>query len=210
MGVRRLQKEKTRQAFMQAALDMVAEGRAYSSISLRELTNRVGVVPTAFYRHFKDTEELGLQIIQAVLPELRANLKQRRRELMHAPTNIVESSVRIYFDYVLTHEKEFLFCGREVTGGYKPLRIALRQEIFLFSQELAEDLALMPELANVDSVLVFAVADLLVRAILTTAQDLAEISASPAAVQTLYDRTVLQTRLVLKGAEKIAVPNKTI
>ncbi|PKM21692.1 MAG: TetR family transcriptional regulator, partial [Gammaproteobacteria bacterium HGW-Gammaproteobacteria-14] len=78
MGFRQQQKEKTRQCFMQTALDMVAEGRSFTSISLRELSARVGLVPTAFYRHFDDLDGLGVAIVSTVLPALRTELKAGR------------------------------------------------------------------------------------------------------------------------------------
>ena len=52
-------KRQTRQAFYNAVLDLCMMGQGFSSISLRQVTREVGVVPTAFYRHFDDMEELG-------------------------------------------------------------------------------------------------------------------------------------------------------
>ncbi|PKM21344.1 MAG: hypothetical protein CVV10_09865 [Gammaproteobacteria bacterium HGW-Gammaproteobacteria-14] len=113
---------------------------------------------------------------------------------------MVESSVNIYFDYVLARRKEFLFCGREITGGSKAIRSALRLEVFAFSRELADDIAHIPKLKNLDDEDTFAMADLIVRAILTTAQDLVGISQYPEAVETLKLRTTKQMKMVLLGA----------
>lgn len=49
---REQKKRQTRQAFFNAVLDLCMSGQGYSSISLRQVTREVGVVPTAFYRHF--------------------------------------------------------------------------------------------------------------------------------------------------------------
>ena len=49
---REQKKRQTRQAFYNAILDLCMAGQSYSSISLRQVTRQVGVVPTAFYRHF--------------------------------------------------------------------------------------------------------------------------------------------------------------
>ncbi|WP_351079748.1 TetR family transcriptional regulator, partial [Shewanella sp. CAL98-MNA-CIBAN-0140] len=38
-------------------------GQSFSSISLRQVTREVGVVPTAFYRHFDDMESLGQALV---------------------------------------------------------------------------------------------------------------------------------------------------
>ena len=45
--------------FFNAVLDLCMTGQSFSSISLRQVTREVGVVPTAFYRHFDDMESLG-------------------------------------------------------------------------------------------------------------------------------------------------------
>jgi AcrR family transcriptional regulator len=44
----------------------MSDGRSFVSISLREVTREAGVVPTAFYRHFKDMDELGLALVDEV------------------------------------------------------------------------------------------------------------------------------------------------
>ena len=56
---RRPKRGRTRQALMDAALDLVAKKAPFSSLSLREVTKRAGVVPTAFYRHFPGYERPG-------------------------------------------------------------------------------------------------------------------------------------------------------
>ncbi|MCC1497765.1 hypothetical protein [Alcanivorax sp. 1008] len=202
MGVRQLQKERTRQAFMQAALDMVADDRSFTSISLREISAKVGVVPTAFYRHFPDLDSLGVAIVSTVLPALRQELKQRRQKIRDSAT-LVEDSVNTYFDYVLAHRKEFVFCGREITGGSKTIRTALRLEVFTFSRELADDIAGIKQTQGLSDDDIFAMADLMVRAILTTAQDLAGISQYPEAVETLRKRTIKQIQMVVIGGEHL-------
>lgn len=53
LGVRQAQKQKTRQALLDAALGLLEE-QSLSSLGLREVTRVVGVAPTAFYRHFRD------------------------------------------------------------------------------------------------------------------------------------------------------------
>ncbi len=58
-GVRQAQKQRTRQALLDAALGLLEE-QSLSSLGLREVTRVVGVAPTAFYRHFRDLGELGV------------------------------------------------------------------------------------------------------------------------------------------------------
>ena len=55
-------KLRTRKALMNSALELVDEGQHFSSLSIREVAKRAGVVPNAFYRHFKSLDELGLAL----------------------------------------------------------------------------------------------------------------------------------------------------
>ena len=54
MSIRDERKQQSRQALLDAALSLSTSGRSFSSISLREVAREVGLVPTAFYRHFQD------------------------------------------------------------------------------------------------------------------------------------------------------------
>jgi AcrR family transcriptional regulator len=55
------------------SLHLSTSGRSFSSISLREVAREVGLVPTAFYRHFQDMEALGQELVDQVA----LHLKQR-------------------------------------------------------------------------------------------------------------------------------------
>ena len=48
MTIRDDRKQQTRQTLLDAALKLMGDGRSFVSISLREVTREVGVVPTAF------------------------------------------------------------------------------------------------------------------------------------------------------------------
>lgn len=63
MSSREQKKLQTRHAFFNAVLDLCMTGQSFSSISLRQVTREVGVVPTAFYRHFDDMESLGRALV---------------------------------------------------------------------------------------------------------------------------------------------------
>lgn len=51
-------------------------GQGYSSVSLRQVTREVGVVPTAFYRHFDDMESLGKALVEDELGGALATLRE--------------------------------------------------------------------------------------------------------------------------------------
>ena len=58
---RSARKDLTRANLLQAALTLMGKGRSFTSLGLREIAREAGVVPNAFYRHFRNTDELGLR-----------------------------------------------------------------------------------------------------------------------------------------------------
>ena len=63
-GTRIEQKERTRQRICEGALNLIGQGRSFTSLSLREITREAGIVPAAFYRHFSDMDQLGLALVE--------------------------------------------------------------------------------------------------------------------------------------------------
>ena len=199
MGVRAEQKERTRKTLINVALDMVAEGRAFTSLSLREVTRAAGIVPTAFYRHFQSMDELGMAIVGEVLPVLRDQMK-RLRTTRGDSDHVLVTSAKFFIEFVLEHPREFMFYGREIAGGSRAIRNTLRLQTFSFTQDLADDLVELgmgAELPYPDRLII---ADLIVRMILTTSQDALEMAGKPQAIESLEKRTIQQLRLIALGA----------
>ncbi|MYT26780.1 TetR family transcriptional regulator, partial [Streptomyces sp. SID7760] len=74
IGARQAQRHKTRRALLDAALSLLEE-QNLGSLGLREVTRVAGVTPTAFYRHFRDTEELGIALVDEALQSLHAAVR---------------------------------------------------------------------------------------------------------------------------------------
>lgn len=55
------QKEKTSQALIDAALEL-SENDGYASLSLRSVARKAGIAPTSFYRHFREIDEMGVEM----------------------------------------------------------------------------------------------------------------------------------------------------
>ena len=55
------------------------EGRSFTSLGLREIAREAGLVPNAFYRHFRNTDELGLVLVEEVGITLRRLLREARK-----------------------------------------------------------------------------------------------------------------------------------
>jgi AcrR family transcriptional regulator len=135
-------KERTRRAILDAALSL-SEETGLGGLSLRQVAKEVGVVPTAFYRHFASIDELGLALVEESFVSLRAMIRDVRRG--NPPLEeIVDRSVEVLDDHVRAQRAHFAFIARERSGGSAVVRAAVRQEFALFERELATDLARLP------------------------------------------------------------------
>ena len=69
-----------KRALLDAAERLAGSSRCLTSLGLRELAREAGLNPNTFYRHFRDMEDLGLQLLRQSKDELRAALRALRRQ----------------------------------------------------------------------------------------------------------------------------------
>ena len=190
---------QTRRSLLDAALELVEEKGNFSSLSLREVTKRAGVVPTAFYRHFQDMNAMGLTLVDESFSRLRQMMREIRHQGM--PTEqIIRSSVETYFGYVTEHALHFQFVSRELFGGAQPIRNAIRQEIRLFTSELATDLSRFPMLNHIGSEDLQMIAGLMVNNMIAGTQQMLEVPAdAPEEQRQALATTEKQMRLIVLG-----------
>jgi AcrR family transcriptional regulator len=135
---RSARKDFTRASLLQAALTLMGDGRSFTSLGLREIAREAGVVPTAFYRHFRNTDELGLVLVEEVGITLRRLLREARK-MDVAPRDMLRRSVSVYQEYVKLNRLQFMFISSERSGGSRILRLAIRNDVTHFTNEMAQD-----------------------------------------------------------------------
>ena len=133
------QKARTRQALLDAALELMAD-RGLSSIGLREITRAAGITPTAFYRHFPDVDSLGVALVEQCLGSLRGTVRTVRDGLSSSD-EVINRSIDILARQVHADREHFRFIARERHGGVSAVRAAIAEQLDLFAAELATDLA---------------------------------------------------------------------
>lgn len=166
---RRERKERTRQAILQAALALLEE-EGFGQLSLRQIAREVGIVPTAFYRHFSSLDELGLTLVDESFSTLRGMIRSAREDDLAAYDSVIRQSVQVLVDHVHANRAHFSFIARERFGGHGPVRRAIRHQLELFSQELAQDLAVLPNLQSWSDEDLHMLSDLIVNAMVSTAE----------------------------------------
>ena len=122
-------KERTRRAILDAAL-VLCEDSSLVALSLRQVAKEVGIVPTAFYRHFDSIEDLGLALVEESFASLREMLRDVRRS---DPTykNIIDSSVKVLGEHVHSQHDHFAFIFRERVAGQSKMSGGIVREAML-------------------------------------------------------------------------------
>ncbi|MET9520114.1 TetR family transcriptional regulator [Streptomyces sp. NPDC002994] len=146
VGIRQAQKQKTRQSLMEAAL-VLLEDQSLSSLGLREVTRAVGVAPTAFYRHFRDTADLGVALVDEALGSLHAVIRATLAATGDSAERI-DGTVGLIARHVRAYPSHVRFIARERHGGVEPVRAAIGEQLRLFADEVATWLATQPDSAG--------------------------------------------------------------
>lgn len=192
------QKERTRRAILDAALDLTEE-TGLAGLSLRGVAKRVGIVPTAFYRHFDSIDALGLALVEESLVSLRAMLRAvRQPDGAHSPVSIADTSVRVLVEHVHAQRAHFGFLARERAAGPVIVRQAIRREIELCELDLATDLARLTDARTWSALDLRAASGLIVTLMVTAAEEL--VAARPDQEETIARTARTRLRMVLIGA----------
>lgn len=196
---RAAQKARTRRALLDAALDLLAE-QSLGSLSLRSLAKQVGIVPTAFYRHFASLDELGLALVDESFQSLRALIREVRTGSSH-PGQLIDHTIDVLAVQLDEHRAHYRFIGRERHGGNVRLQDAIRHELGLFERELATDLARMPELAAWRAADLHVLASLFVDLMVAASMELVSLGDDQVGVRRqLLDNLRNQGRMIVVGA----------
>ena len=100
------QKEKTRRAIIDSAINQLSEEQSFAGLSLREVAKQAGIAPTSFYRHFKDMEELGLTLVDESGLALR-QIMRKARQRFKKNKSVIVTSVKTFFEFTQTNPNIF-------------------------------------------------------------------------------------------------------
>lgn len=198
-------KERTRRAILDAALGL-SEDSSLGALSLRQVAKEVGIVPTAFYRHFATIDELGMALVEESFDSLRALLRDARDVESRVSSDreffltIVDTSIEALVSHVPKNDRHFRFIARERTAGPPGVRAAVRHQLELIERELAMDIARIPGSSKWSAEDLRILANLLVTAMVTHAEDLAAAAGKPETERRIAEVARRQLHIVLIGA----------
>jgi len=195
-------KERTRRAILDATLRL-AEESTLGTVSLRQVAKEVGIVPTAFYRHFASLDDVGLELVEEALGALRGMLRDVRQGAaadLGSLTRVTDRSVDVLVEHVARERSRFLFVARERVAGPPPVREAIRHGIELFERELATDVARLPGTEGWSTEDLRTLSRLIVTSMVSTAEEMVHAAGRPAAAAQVEADARTQLRMVLVGA----------
>ena len=193
-------KDLTRNSLTQAALQLMGEGRSFTSLGIREIAREAGMVPNAFYRHFRNTDDLGLALVEEVGITLRRLLREARQSGV-AQDDIVRRSVGVYHQYVLQNRLLFLFISSERSGGSRILCLAIRNDVIHFTNEMAQDFRNLGLYQDLSTRSLQMVCGLIVTTMLAAAPEILDLPPNqPLLEAEMTENFVQQMQVVLLGA----------
>lgn len=198
MSARSEQKRQTRQALLDTTLQLITDGKAFTSISLREAAKGAGIVPTGFYRHFADMDSLGLALVREVGDAFRETIRLVRHNELEMG-GLTDASVEIFLDAVHTHRSHFLFLAREQYGSSPRVRRGLRALRSDIGSDLAADLASMPRWQHLDRPALELMADLVVKSVFATLPELLDPDDADATGMSPRQKIRQQLRFIFIG-----------
>ncbi|MFE7234309.1 TetR family transcriptional regulator [Streptomyces sp. NPDC057596] len=145
-GARQAQKQRTRQALMDAALGLLEE-QSLSSLGLREVTRAAGVAPTAFYRHFHSTADLGVALVEEALSSLHPMIRSTVSQADDSEQRITRA-VGLIARHVEAYPAHVRFIARERHGGVQQVREVVGEQLARFASEVRDELAKDPQSAG--------------------------------------------------------------
>ncbi|POY42271.1 HTH-type transcriptional repressor FabR [Avibacterium endocarditidis] len=197
-------KEKTRRALISAAFNQLSAEKSFSNLSLREVAREAGIAPTSFYRHFRDMDELGLEMVDEAGLMLRQLMRQARKRLENGGSVIV-ISVNTFFEFITHSTNVFRLLLRESSGTSHAFRTAAAREIKHFIDELAEYIA---ERNGYSRHIAYIQAEGIVTLVFTAGANALDMNKEER--ELLKERVILQLRMLAKGAAYAAQKEKPL
>lgn len=191
----------SREDLIAAALGLVGPHRSVSSLSLREIAREAGIAPNSFYRHFRDTDELAIALIDLAGRSLRKIIGEARHRAS-AERSVVRSSIEAFMEQLAAEQKFLHILLREGSTGSEAFKRAVERELRFFEDELCVDLVRLAKANNApiaEPALAAKAITRLVFAMGATAMDLPR--EHHAAV---LEQTVAMLRMIITGAQHMA------
>lgn len=190
----------TKEELFQAALNLIGPQKSIASLSLREVAREAGIAPNSFYRHFKDIDELAIELIDRsglVLRQifLEARLKASKQN------SIIRSSVEVFITQLDADEGNLSLLLREAYTGSASYKLAVERQLNYFQQELKDDLIVLERLNHSKLYHPNLVAKAITQLVFNMGAKVIDIPANER--KEIAEQTMIMIRMILEGARHL-------
>lgn len=158
---------------VQAALRLITQSRSLTSLGLRELAREAGLNPNTFYRHFRNLDEFGLQVLGYIAEEMKSGVRELRR-MANSSDQASRDTVAFVYSYFLSNPAATTVAVRELHGPSPILRRALEAQLNASAREMAEDIIERQLVSGLDEATIHEISHMTIRYILFRAMDYIE------------------------------------
>lgn len=174
---------------VQAALRLITDTRSLTSLGLRELAREAGLNPNTFYRHFKNLDEFGLQVLGYIAEDMKSGVRQLR-QMADTSEQASHDTVAFVYSYFLSNPAATTVAVRELHGPSPVLRRALEGQLNASAREMAEDILERELVAGVEPEVIHEISHMTIRYILFRAMDYIEKPEQREAIQKETERFI--------------------
>ena len=190
----------TKEELFQATLHLIGPQKSISSLSLREVAREAGIAPNSFYRHFRDIDELAIELIDRAGNVLRQILHQARLKASKE-NSIIRSSVEVFIEQLDADEGNLSLLLREAYTGSASYKLAVERQLNYFQQELQEDLIRLERLNNNRLSHPDIAAKAITQLVFNMGATVIDISAAER--KEIAEQTMIMIRMILEGARHL-------
>ncbi|NHB58246.1 HTH-type transcriptional repressor FabR [Acinetobacter shaoyimingii] len=190
----------TKEELFQAALNLIGPQKSIASLSLREVAREAGIAPNSFYRHFKDIDELAIELIDRSAIALRKILHQARLKASRQ-SSIVRSSVEVFIEQLDADEGNLSLLLREGYTGSASYKEAVEKQLNYFQQELQEDLIRLERLNRSKMIRPDIVAKAITQLVFNMGAKVLNLPHEER--KEVAEQTMIMIRMILEGARNL-------
>lgn len=190
----------TKEELFQATLNLIGPQKSISSLSLREVAREAGIAPNSFYRHFKDIDELAIELIDRAGIVLRQILHEARLQASRQ-NSIIRSSVEVFIAQLDADEGNLSLLLREGYTGSKSYKQAVERQLNYFQQELQDDLIRLERLNNKKLFHPDIAAKAITQLVFNMGANVIDMPAEDR--KEIAEQTMIMIRMILEGARHL-------
>ena len=190
----------TKEELFQAALNLIGPQKSIASLSLREVAREAGIAPNSFYRHFRDIDELAIELIDRSGIVLRQILLEARLKASKQ-NSIIRSSVDVFIAQLDADEGNLSLLLREAYTGSASYKAAVERQLNYFEQELQDDLIRLERLNNSKLCYPDLVAKAITQLVFNMGAKMIDIPMNER--KAIAEQTMMMIRMILEGARHL-------